>query len=160
MKRSQATGLLAVLLIGLVIGFLLEIAFAASGAPIVVPPVTLPLTLILLAAVVVSLAWQVRQGSHRKALRRIDPFWAMRVAVLSKATSLSASLLLGAALGLVLYILTRSVVPAVTSLWLATGTAVGAALMLTAGLVAEHFCTLPPDDDRNDDTDESGGTRV
>ena len=158
MKRSQATGLLAVALIGLVIGFLVEIAFAASGAPIVVPPVTLPLTLILLAVVVVSLAWRVRQGTRRKALRRIDPFWAMRVAVLSKATSLSASLLLGAALGIVLYILTRSVVPAVTSLWLAIGTAVGAALMLTAGLVAEHFCTLPPDDDT--DTDDPGGTRA
>ncbi|WP_104198980.1 DUF3180 domain-containing protein [Cryobacterium sp. Y29] len=156
MKRSQATGLLAVLLIGLVVGFLVEIAFAASGAPIVVPPVTLPLTLILLGVVIVSLAWQVRQGSRRKALRRIDPFWAMRVAVLSKATSLSASLLFGAALGIVLYILTRSVVPAVTSLWLAVGTAIGAALMLTAGLVAEYFCTLPPDDD----TDDSGGTRA
>ncbi|TFD87868.1 DUF3180 domain-containing protein [Cryobacterium serini] len=156
MKRSQATGLLAVLLIGLVVGFLVEIAFAASGAPIVVPPVTLPVTLILLGTVIVSLAWQVRQGSHRKALRRIDPFWAMRVAVLSKATSLSASLLFGAALGIVLYILTRSVVPAVTSLWLAIGTAIGAALMLTAGLVAEHFCTLPPDDE----IDDSGGTRA
>ena len=158
MKRSQATGLLAAVLIGLVIGFLIEIAFAASGAPIVVPPVTLPLTLILLAVVVVSLAWRVRQGTRRKALRRIDPFWAMRVAVLSKATSLSASLLLGGSLGIVLYILTRSVVPAVTSLWLAIGTAIGGAVMLTAGLVAEHFCTLPPDDDT--ETDEPGGTRA
>jgi len=156
MKRSHATGLLAVLLVGLVIGFLLEIAFAASGTPIIVPPLTLPVTLILLAAVVLSLARQVRQSSRRKAVRRIDPFWAMRVAVLSKATSQAASLLLGTALGIVLYILTRSVVPAVQSLWLAIGTAVGAALMLTAGLVAEHFCTLPPDDD----TDESGGMRA
>ena len=158
MKRSQATGLLAVLLIGLVIGFLIEIAFAASGSPIVVPPVTLPLTLILLAVVVVGLAWRVRQGTRRKALRRIDPFWAMRVAVLSKATSLSASLLLGGSLGIVLYILTRSVVPAVTSLWLAIGTAIGGAVMLTAGLVAEYFCTLPPDDEAN--FDETGGTRA
>ena len=158
MKRSQATGLLAVLLTGLVIGFLLEIAFAASGAPIIVPPITLPLTLIMLAVVVVSLAWRVRQGTRRKALRRIDPFWAMRVAVLSKATSLAAALLLGGSLGIVLYILTRSVVPAVSSLWLALGTAIGAAVMLAAGLVAEHFCTLPPDDDTA--TDESGGTRA
>ena len=74
MKRSHATGLLAVLLIGLVIGFLLEIAFAASGAPIVVPPVTLPLTLILLAAVVVcggaSLLWLL-----------LDQTWAMWVGI-------------------------------------------------------------------------------
>jgi len=156
MKRSHATGMLAAVLIGLVIGFLLELGFAASGDPIVVPPVTLPMTLILLGAVVVSLAWQVRQGSRRKALRRIDPFWAMRVAVLSKATSLSAALLLGAALGIVLYILTRSVVPAATSLWLGIGMAIGGAVMLAGGLVAEYFCTLPPDDD----TDESGGTRA
>lgn len=156
MKRSQTTGLLAILLAGLVLGFLVEIAFAAAGEAIIVPPLTLPVTLILLGALILSLAHQVRQSSRRKALRRIDPFWAMRVAVLSKATSLAAALLLGGGLGIVLYIATRSVVPAVTSLWLAIGTAIGAALMLTAGLVAEHFCTLPPDDD----TDESGGMRA
>ena len=32
--------------------------------------------------------------------------------------------------------------------------ALGAAILLAGGLVAEHFCTLPPDDD--DDHDNEG----
>jgi hypothetical protein len=29
---------------------------------------------------------------------------------------------------------------------MAVATAIGAAVLLTGGLVAEHFCTLPPDE--------------
>jgi hypothetical protein len=42
-------------------------------------------------------------------------------------------------------------VPAVASLWLAIGMALGAVVLLVGGLVAEHFCTLPPDDDQDRD---------
>lgn len=147
MKRTRATPIIALTLVGLVLGFLIEITAAATGMPILVPPVTLPVTLVVIAGLVVSLAWPVRQATRRKATRRMDPFWAMRVAALAKASSLSGAVLLGAGLGIVLYILTRSVVPAVASLWLAIGTALGAVLLLAGGLVAELFCTLPPDDD-------------
>lgn len=156
MKRTRATPIIALTLVGLVLGFLIEITAAATGMPILVPPVTLPVTLVVIAGLVVSLAWPVRQATRRKATRRMDPFWAMRVAALAKASSLSGAVLLGAGLGIVLYILTRSVVPAVASLWLAIGTALGAALLLAGGLVAELFCTLPPDDDEG----ERGDARV
>jgi hypothetical protein len=58
----------------------------------------------------------------------------------------------------VVYILTRTVVPAVASLWLAIGMALGAAILLAGGLLAEHFCTIPPEDDH--DHDEGGAARV
>lgn len=154
MTRTHATPLIALGLVGLVLGFLVEIAAVATGAPSLVPPLSLPVTLVVIALVVVGFAWPVRQAVRRKAIRRVDPFWAIRVAALAKASSLSGSLLLGAGLGIVLYILTRSVVPAVASLWLAIGTALGAALLLAGGLVAEHFCTLPPDDDEGEPGDE------
>lgn len=150
MKRTRSTPLLALSLFGLVLGFLIEITAAATGSPIVVPPVTLPITLVAVGAIVVVLAWPIRQATTGKVKRRIDPFVAMRVAVLAKASSLTGALLLGAGLGLVLYIFTRSVVPAVASVWLAIGTALGAAILLAGGLVAEHFCTLPPDDDEGE----------
>jgi len=148
MTRTHATPLIGLGLLGLVLGFLLEIGAAASGSAIVVPPVSLPLTLLVMAAIVVTLAWRVRRSARRRGTRRMDPFFAMRVAVLSKASSLSGSLVLGAALGIVGYILTRTVVAAIPSLWLAVGTAVGALVLLIAGLLAEHFCTLPPDGDK------------
>jgi hypothetical protein len=159
MKRTQPTPLIALGLAGLVIGFLVELAATAWSSPLIVPPVTLPLALVLIAAVLVGLAWPIRQATRGRSTRRVDPFRAMRVALLAKASSLSSSLLLGIGLGIVAFILTRSVVPAVTSLWLAIGMALGAVILLAGGLLAEHFCTLPPDDDHdhNDGGPNNGG---
>ncbi len=148
MKRSQATPLIALGLAGLVAGFLIELATAASGSPIFVPPLTLPATLLAVGIIVVVLAWPIRQSTRGKRTGRpVNPFVAMRVAVLAKASSLSGALMLGGGLGIVLYLLSRSVFPAVTSVWLAVATVVGAAVLLAGGLVAEHFCTLPPGND-------------
>jgi hypothetical protein len=161
MKRTRATPLIALALVGLVLGFLLEVATATAGLPHIVPPVSLPITLVAVGIVVVALAWPIRQATRAKgtgrAVRPVNPFVAMRVAVLAKASSLSGALLLGAGSGIVLYILTRAVVPAVASLWLAIAVAFGAAIMLAAGLVAEHFCSLPPSDD---DHNEHGAEHV
>ena len=151
MRRTSPTPLIALGLVGLVVGFLAELAATAFSAPIFVPPLTLPLALVLIAVILVALAWPIRQATRGRSTRRVDPFRAMRVALLAKASSLSGSLLLGVGLGIVLFILTRSVVPAVTSLWLAIGMALGAVILLVGGLVAEHFCTLPPDDDHDHD---------
>lgn len=156
MKRTRATPLTALGLLGFVLGLLVEIAAAASGRPIIVPPLTLPLTLVVVGIVVVMLAWPIRQVTRGRAQRQVDPFRAMRVAVLAKASSLSGSLVLGAGLGIVAFILTRSVVPAVASVWLAVATAIGAGILLAGGLVAEKFCTLRPDDDE----DLPGGERA
>lgn len=156
MKSTRPTPLIALVLLGFVLGLLVEIAAAASGRAIIVPPVTLPLTLIVVGVVVVVLAWPIRQVTRGRGRRLVDPFRAMRVAVLAKASSLSGSLVLGAGLGIVAFILTRSVVPAVASLWLAVATALGAGILLAGGLVAEKFCTLPPDDDES----QLGGERA
>lgn len=156
MKRSNPTPLLGLGMLGLVLGFLIEISAVSSGLPILLPPFTMPLTLVAIGVIVVLLAWPIRQATKGKRNRRVDPFVAMRVAVLAKASSLSGSLLLGGGLGIVLYILTRSIVPSVASLWLAIGTALGAAVLLAGSLVAEHFCTLPPDDQQ----DEPGAAGV
>ncbi|ANP74075.1 DUF3180 domain-containing protein [Cryobacterium arcticum] len=160
MKRTSPTPLIALGLVGLVVGFLAELAATAFSAPIFVPPLTLPLALVLIAVILVALAWPIRQATRGRSTRRVDPFRAMRVALLAKASSLSGSLLLGVGLGIVAFILTRSVVPAVTSLWLAIGMALGAVILLVGGLVAEHFCTLPPDDDHDHDNGgpNNGGT--
>ncbi|WP_130177307.1 DUF3180 domain-containing protein [Cryobacterium sp. SO1] len=157
MKRTQPTPLVALGLAGLVVGFLVELAATAWSAPIIVPPVTLPLALVLIAVILVVLAWPIRQATRGRATKRVDPFRAMRVALLAKASSLSGALLLGVGLGIVVFILTRSVVPAVTSLWLAIGMALGAVILLVGGLVAEHFCTLPPDDHDNDNGGPNDG---
>jgi len=77
--------------------------------------------------------------------------------VLAKACGLSGALLTGAGIGILLFIFTRDVLPASNAVLLtALGTA-GAVVLLVAGLVAEYFCTLPPDD--KDDDPEAARAR-
>ncbi|MFT2818221.1 DUF3180 domain-containing protein [Leifsonia sp. A12D58] len=151
MKRTHPTPVIALALAGLVIGFLIDLGAASFGLPILVPPLTLPLTLAVIGILIVVLAWPIRRSTRDKTRPPVNPFVALRIAVLAKASSLSGSLVLGIGLGIALYVLTRSVVPALSTLWLALATALGAAILLAGGLIAEHFCTLPPrdDDDQN-----------
>jgi hypothetical protein len=156
-RRTASSPLLGLGLVGLVVAFLAELGATAAGWAILVPPATLPVALVLITGILLTLAWRIRQSTRGGSARRVDPFIAMRVAVLAKASSLAGSLLLGLGVGIVAYILTRTVVPAVASLWLAIGMALGAAILLAGGLLAEHFCTIPPEDD---DHDEGGAARV
>lgn len=160
MKRSGPTALIALGLLGVVVGFLLEVTTASSGTPIVVPPLSMAASLAVIGLVVAALAWPIRQATKGTANRRVDPFRAMRVAVLAKASSFSGALFLGGGLGIILYLLTRSVAPATTSLWLAIGMAIGAAVLLVGGLVAEFFCTLPPDEPEEERQDAPGGVHA
>lgn len=146
MKRTHFSTLLAFVLGGTVIGYLGDLAIVSTGAKALVPPLSLPITLVGVAVIVVLLAWPIRRAVKGKATKHLDPFRAMRVAVLAKACSLSGALVLGVGLGIGLFLLTRSVVAPAGTVWLAFATAIGAALLLAGGLLAEWFCTLPPDD--------------
>lgn len=146
MKRTPASTLIAFTLSGLVIGYLGELSIVTAGSKALVPPISLPVTLVGVAVIVVALAWPIRRAVKGKATKHLDPFRAMRTAVLAKACSLSGALVFGIGIGIALFVLTRTVLPAGETVWLAIATAVGAALLLAAGLIAEHFCTLPPDD--------------
>ena len=65
------------------------------GAKAIVPPLSLPITLAGVAVIVVALAWPIRRAVKGKATKHLDPFRAMRTAVLAKACSLSGALVLG-----------------------------------------------------------------
>ena len=146
MKRTRASTIISFTLGGLVIGYLLDLAFVTAGTKALVPPISLAITLVGVAVVVVALAWPIRRAVKGKANKHLDPFRAMRIAVLAKACSLSGALVLGVGLGITLFLITRSVVPSAGTIWLALATAIGAGLLLAGGLVAEWCCTLPPDD--------------
>ena len=146
MKRTHPTTLVAFVLAGLVVGYLADMATVSSGSKAIVPPISLAVTLTGVALVVVALAWPIRRAVKGKATKHLDPFRAMRVAVLAKACSLSGALLFGFGIGITLFLVSRSVVPVAGTVLLALATAIGAALLLAGGLVAEYFCTLPPDD--------------
>jgi hypothetical protein len=150
-KRTHASTLVAFVVSGLVVGYLGEMAIVSAGYKALVPPVSLTVTLVGVGVLVVVLAWPIRRAVKGTTNSRIDPFRAMRVAVLAKACSVSGALVFGLGIGISLFLLTRSVLPSTTTVWLAIGSAIGAALLMAGGLVAEYFCTLPPPDEAEEE---------
>jgi len=145
-KRTHPTTIVIIGLIGTVVGLLTDAALAASGRAPIVPPVTLSITVVVIAVVVVVLAWPIRRAIRANTTLRIDPFRAARTAVLAKACTIMGGLVTGLPLGLLLFMLTRTVLADASSIVLTVSAVVGGALLLTGGLLAEWFCTLPPDD--------------
>jgi hypothetical protein len=147
MTRTRATPLIGLGVLGLVLGFLLEFGSEALGGALIIPPVSLPLTLIAVGAIIVGFSLPIRRAVTGKSKTPVDPFQALRIVALARASSRVGALLTGVTLGALLYFTTRPVLPGVGSMWLTIGSCVGAALLMAAGLIAEYLCTLPKDDD-------------
>ena len=150
MTRTRFSTIALLALVGGAVGWVLEAGLVSMGRAIVIPGVELSIALALIAAIVVAMAvpvWRVVRGTAKK---RVDPFYATRVVVLAKASSLTGSLLAGAAVAVMVFVLTRSVLPALGSVRLTVAASVCAVLLLVAGLIAEKMCTLPPQDDSSD----------
>ena len=128
-------------------GWLLEIGLVAMGLPSVVPPVSLAVALAIIGVLVIGFALPVRRAVKERESARIDPFYATRVVVLAKASTLAGGLLVGGALSIVVFLLTRSVVAGVGSVLMAVAAVAGAIVLLVGGLVAEYMCSIPPNDD-------------
>lgn len=161
MKRTTAGIIVVLVVVAAVAGYLIELAIVANGGFAFAPPVSLPITLTAIAIVIVVLAVPVRRRVTGKRKDRLDPFYAVRVAVLAKSSSLTGALLTGLGAGILAHALS---LPILNSDLLGRGIAqtVGATLLLTAGLVAERMCTLPPDksDPGSPSDPTAGGSHV
>lgn len=160
MTRTTPLHLVLLAVLGGGITWLLETALAAAGRAIVIPPLTLAVALALIAVIIIAMALPVRRVSRGVPNARIDPFYATRVVMLAKASSLSGALVGGGGLGIAAFLLSRSVLPAVGSVTMAFGTGIAGILLVIAGLVAEHWCFIPPDEkDKGDGTPLPGDVR-
>jgi hypothetical protein len=153
-KRTTPVSLIVLGLVGAAAMFLLETALVAAGMPRWEPSLSLPIALVVIAALVVVLAVPVWRTTRGKTTERVDPFYATRVVLLAKASALAGGLLAGAGIGLLAYLWFRPATIAGGSVLMALAAIGGSALLLAAGLVAEHLCTVPPDD--RDDHDSEG----
>jgi hypothetical protein len=132
-------------IIGGVAAWALEGVLSALGQVVIVPPWSWGLVLASLGALVLSIAWPIRQRLQSASRRDLlDPFYATRVVLLAKSTTVAGSLFLGAAIGVGIFFLTRPVVTEET-LWATAGALLGAILLTGSGITAERWCTLPPD---------------
>ena len=150
MTRTTPASLVLLAVLGGGVMWFIETALATSGRAVVLPPITLGVALLLIGVIIVAMALPVRRVSRGVAHARVDPFYATRVLMLAKASSLGGALLGGGGLGIVGYLLSRSLVASPNAVTMSVVTAAGAILLLVAGLVAEHMCSIPPDDEKRD----------
>ena len=155
MTRTKPLLLVILAVASAVVALLLQLALGASGLSKLVPQVTLSVTLVLIAVIVVALALPVRRATRSTEKRHVDPFYATRVVLIAKASAVTGALLGGGGVGVLVELLGRPV-SAVGTVWSAVAMLVAAALVLAAGLVAESWCAVPPEDDEK----PSGGAPV
>jgi hypothetical protein len=146
-KRTRPLFLVLLAVLGAGAGVLLQVILASTGAAAASAPFTLALSLAVIGVLVVVFAVPVRRAVRDREKHKVDPFYASRVVVLAKASSIAGSLLLGATSAIVGYLLTRAVIAAVGSIFTSSAAVVGSIILLVCGLVAENMCILPPDDE-------------
>ena len=85
--------------------------------------------------------------------KRLDPFYAMRVVVLAKATSIAGALFLGTAIGLVFMQLSQPVIA--DSIWRNLVALVESVVLISVALFIEKACKLPDDGETGSNGKES-----
>ncbi|ARC55600.1 hypothetical protein AS850_00740 [Frondihabitans sp. 762G35] len=151
MTRTRPSTIVALLIVAVVAGFAFDAVLAATLRPVAVPPLSLGLVLLAIAAIVVSLAVPVFRVARGRTREPIDAYYATRVVLMAKASSLSGSLFGGFVGGMLIYMLTRGVPVAASSALPTIVSVVGGLVLLAGGLVAEFMCTVPPSDDDDGD---------
>ncbi|KJL19767.1 DUF3180 domain-containing protein [Microbacterium azadirachtae] len=142
MRRISPVLLLVLALAGAAAGFLIDHALTTAGRPTFTPSIVLPIFLVLLAVAVLALAWPIRRSTRSATSRRVDPFRAVRIAMLARASSLVGAVITGFGAGLGAYLLSRPITPPIGSI---IATAVAALVLTIAAVIAESFCLLPGD---------------
>lgn len=146
MKRTSPLTLVATAVVGIAAGFVIDQALTSSGRPTFTPSIMLPVLFVLLGIAIVAFALPIRQATRGLAAP-VDPFRAVRVAMLAKASSIVGAFVGGVGVGLLVFLLTRPVPPSVGSSGAVTATIVGAVVLVVAGVIAEQLCTIRKDDD-------------
>lgn len=151
MKSLPPSQLAVFLTIGLVLGLSGVQLLSGFGYPFPVSPwsmiITLPLIGIgvwLASLPIARYRTKLEQYSEGPRPSRPNPFYAFRVLVIARATSLAGALFVGWHLGAVIWLVSFSVAPAALTQPTLFAVA-GAIVMLAGGLIAEQNCKTPKD---------------
>jgi len=144
MQRTRWQTLLTVAATTAALGWLVLRLLDRAGVEPPPVPLLVCLVMLVIAGVVFTMGWQVRQflGGRRPLL---NPIRAARTAVLAKASCYTGALLTGWYLSQVLAVLGDLSITSQRDRALAAGVAaVTAILMAAVGLLVEWFCRVPP----------------
>ena len=92
--------------------------------------------------------------AKKQPIKRVDPFYALRVALLSKAVSLSGAIFGGWHIGVLIAVLSSPQISS-ASVWRTSLALFASVAMVVCGLVVERACKVPPDASSSSDTEAS-----
>jgi hypothetical protein len=157
MKPARASAAVVTAAFTAAIGWLLLDLWSSQGGRTPSQSYLAAVAILVVAAVVVVLGWEVRRSVRGERTPPMNPLAAARVAVLSKAGVYGGALLTGWYTALGLSVLDDATGVRRERLLASAAAAVASAVLVGAGLLAQRWCRLPPDDDnpqgRGDDLD-------
>jgi hypothetical protein len=171
MKPTSALPLFLSAIGSAVVSGLVGLFRLSHGQSVPVSPVNIILTLPAIAVVLLALAYPIYR--YRKQLlewassssaagnksssghrpKRLDPFYAVRVLLLAKASSIAGSLFSGWHIGLVIVQLSTPVIP--PNVWSNVAGLIGSVVTAVVALVVERLCRIPNSGD-SPETDVAG----
>jgi hypothetical protein len=156
MKPTKLSLLLFISIPSTLASFFVASFMVGRGLQVPVSPANLLITLASISAVLLVLSipiWRYRSALKQKSSqrpKRVDPFYAVRVLLLAKASSLAGVLFASWHLGVVIFSLSGAVV--VQNLVLQNSFGFIASVMLiVAALITEQICRLPQDQEPDPD---------
>jgi len=159
MKPTKASSVIAVILGLSVVSFLTVRLMVSNGMAIPTSPTNLLIALAFIAVVLLALSipiWryktaltQYKTGTRPK---RIDPFYAVRVVLLAKASALTGAGFVGWHIGALVAQLSLPVSFTAALLQNSFGL-VASLVLMAAAIISEQICRLP-EDPGNDKTDQ------
>jgi hypothetical protein len=162
MKPTKFLTLLMPTVIAWSVVYILVKLLLQNGASIPVATLTVLITLVSIAVIEALIAipiFKYRSELQKFATsgvrpKRIDPFYAMRVLVLAKATAIAGALFLGASISVVFIQWSQPIVA--DSIWRNVIALVESALLIVVALIIERACKLPDDGEAGAKTNDSG----
>ena len=158
--KPTKTSLVLVTVFGItVLSFLAVRLLVANGMAVPASPTNLLVTLAAIAVILLALTipiWRYKaslsQYSKGPRPKRVDPFYAVRVLLLAKASAITGSVFVGWHLGAMIAQLSLPV--SFTAALLQNSFGLVASVVLTiAAIVAEQICRLP-DEPKDNQTDQ------
>ena len=156
MKPARVSAAVITAVFTAAIGWLLLDLWSSQGGRTPPQSYLAAVAILVVAAVVLVLGWEVRRSVRGERTPPMNPLAAARVAVLSKAAVYGGAVLTGWYAALGLSVLDDATGVRRERLLASAAAAVASAVLLVAGLLAQRWCRLPPDDDlegRRDDLD-------
>lgn len=156
MKPTKLSLLLLISLPTTIAAFFVASFMVGRGLQVPVSPTNLLITLAAISLVLLGLSipiWRYRTAlkqSSTQRPKRVDPFYAVRVLLLAKASSLAGVLFASWHLGVVLFQLSGAVVVQGLVLQNAFGF-IASVMLIAAAIITEQICRLPQDSDPDPD---------